>query len=143
MSATLVTKVTNNIKLTAAGPRIESTADLKQLANRVRIEIVEMIGAAASGHPGGSLSEVELLAALYFGVMEHDPKNPAWDKRDRFVLSKGHGCPALYAVMAETGYIERGVLMTLRKLGSPLQGHPDKRMFPAMEACTGSLGQGL
>lgn len=116
---------------------------LQEICKRMRIDIVEMIGAAASGHPGGSLSEVELLAALYFGVMQHDPKNPAWDKRDRFILSKGHGCPALYAVMAQTGYIEHGVLKTLRKLGSPLQGHPDKRMFPAMEACTGSLGQGL
>jgi transketolase len=122
---------------------ITDISKLTDICRQMRIEIVEMIGAAASGHPGGSLSEVELLAALYFGVMEHDPKNPAWEKRDRFILSKGHGCPALYAVMAETGYIGRDVLKTLRKLGSPLQGHPDKRMFPAMEACTGSLGQGL
>src|SRR5204863_3344404 len=98
MSATLVTKVTNNVKLTPAGPRIESTADLKRLANRVRIEIIKMIGAAASGHPGGSLSEVELLAALYFRVLRHDPSNPTWRERDRFILSKGHGCPALYAI---------------------------------------------
>src|ERR1051326_3523853 len=117
--------------------------DLKRLANRMRIEIVKMIGAAGSGHPGGSLSEVELLAALYFRVLRHNPKNPDWPERDRFILSKGHGCPALYVAMAEAGYLHRALLSTLRKLGSPLQGHPDKRMLPALEASTGSLGQGL
>jgi transketolase len=122
---------------------ITDVEELRSRCKQMRIEIVKMIGAAGSGHPGGSLSEVELLAALYFNVMRHDPSDPAWPDRDRFILSKGHGCPALYAVMAETGYIERSVLGTLRKLGSPLQGHPDKRMFRAMEACTGSLGQGL
>ena len=120
-----------------------SLTELKRLANRMRIEIVQMIGAAASGHPGGSLSEVELLTALYFRVMKHDPKNPKWPDRDRFILSKGHGCPALYVAMAEAGYIDRALLPTLRKLGSPLQGHPDKRMLPVLEASTGSLGQGL
>ena len=120
-----------------------SIDELKSIARHMRIEIIKMIGAANSGHPGGSLSEVELLAALYFGVLRHDPKNPAWPDRDRFILSKGHGAPGLYAVMAETGYIEFSLLATLRKLGSPLQGHPDTRMFPAMEACTGSLGQGI
>ena len=84
-----------------------------------------------------------LLAALYFRVLRHNPKNPGWRERDRFILSKGHGCPALYAVMAEAGYIDPALLPTLRKLGSPLQGHPDKRMLPALEASTGSLGQGL
>jgi transketolase len=120
-----------------------SLTELKRLANRMRIEIVRMIGAAGSGHPGGSLSEVELLTALYFRVMKHDPKNPKWADRDRFILSKGHGCPALYVAMAEAGYIDRALLPTLRKLGSPLQGHPDKRMLPVLEASTGSLGQGL
>jgi len=120
-----------------------SIATLKRLANRLRIDIVKMIGAAGNGHPGGSLSEVELLSALYFRVLRHDPKNPGWPDRDRFVLSKGHGCPALYAVMAEAGYIDHAVLGTLRKLGSPLQGHPDRRFLPALEANTGSLGQGL
>jgi transketolase len=113
------------------------------MANRLRIEIVKMIGAAGSGHPGGSLSEVELLSALYFKVLRHDPKNPNWPDRDRFILSKGHGCPALYAVLAEAGYIDPAVLGTLRKLGSPLQGHPDKRFLPVLEANTGSLGQGI
>jgi len=123
--------------------KVASITELKRIANRMRIEIIRMIGAAGSGHPGGSLSEVELLTALYFGVMRHDPQNPNWLQRDRFVLSKGHGCPAYYAVLAEAGYISRDLLMTLRKLGSPLQGHPDKRMLPILEASTGSLGQGL
>lgn len=123
--------------------KIESIAELKKLANRLRIEIVKMIGAAGSGHPGGSLSEVELLLSLYFRVMPHNPKNPDWADRDRFILSKGHGCPALYAVLAEAGYLDPSVLPTLRKLGSPLQGHPDKRFLPVLEANTGSLGQGL
>ena len=122
---------------------IESVAELNQVCRKMRGEIVKMIGLAGSGHPGGSLSEVELLAALFLNVMRHDPAKVAWADRDRFILSKGHGCPALYAVMAECGYITHESLATLRKMSSPLQGHPDKRMFPAMEACTGSLGQGL
>jgi transketolase len=123
--------------------KIDSVAEMKRLANRLRVEIVKMIGAAGSGHPGGSLSEVELLAALYFRVLRHDPRNPRWPDRDRFILSKGHGCPALYAVLAEAGYMDRSILTTLRKLGSPLQGHPDKRFLDVLEANTGSLGQGL
>ena len=126
-----------------AARRIESVAELKRLANRLRIEIIRMIGAAGSGHPGGSLSEVELLTALYFRVLRHNPKDAEWAGRDRFILSKGHGCPALYAVLAEAGYIDHAVLGTLRKMGSPLQGHPDKRFLPALEANTGSLGQGI
>lgn len=131
------------IKTTPAGPRIDSLDELKRVATRLRIEIIKMIGAAGSGHPGGSLSEVELLMALYFRVLRHNPKDPTWRERDRFILSKGHGCPALYAVLAEAGYIDPAILPTLRKLGSPLQGHPDRRMLPALEASTGSLGQGL
>ena len=117
--------------------------DLQVIANRIRIDIVKMIGAAGSGHPGGSLSAVELLVALYFRVLRHDPKQPDWPDRDRFVLSKGHGVPVLYATLAEAGYLDRALLPTLRKLGSPLQGHPDKRMLPILEASTGSLGQGI
>jgi transketolase len=120
-----------------------SLTELKRIARGLRIDIVKMIGAAGSGHPGGSLSEVELLTALYFRVLRHDPKNPAWADRDRFILSKGHGCPALYAVYAAAGYLDPALLPTLRKLGSPLQGHPDKRMLPILEASTGSLGQGI
>ncbi|MBZ5510802.1 MAG: transketolase [Acidobacteriia bacterium] len=116
---------------------------LKQIANRIRIDIVKMIGAAGSGHPGGSLSAVELLVALYFRVMRHDRNRPDWPDRDRFLLSKGHGVPVLYATLAEAGYLDPALLTTLRKLGSPLQGHPDKRMLPILEASTGSLGQGI
>ncbi len=117
--------------------------DLKQIANRIRVDIIKMIGAAGSGHPGGSLSAVELLVALYFRVLRQDRKHPEWPDRDRFVLSKGHAVPVLYATLAEAGYLDSALLPTLRKLGSPLQGHPDKRMLPILEASTGSLGQGV
>src|SRR5262249_55302226 len=120
-----------------------SVEEMKKIARRMRIDIIKMIGAAGSGHPGGSLSEVELLVALFFRVLRHDPKNPKWEQRDRFILSKGHGCPALYTVYAEAGYIDHALLPTLRKLGSPLQGHPDRRFLPILEASTGSLGQGI
>jgi transketolase len=117
--------------------------ELQALCKRVRREIVVMIGEAKSGHPGGSLSAVEILVTLFFDVMRHDPANPGWADRDRFILSKGHGCPALYAVLAEAGYTPLDQLNTLRKLGSIYQGHPDKRFLPVLEASTGSLGQGL
>ena len=117
---------------------------LEPKAKIIRRDIVKMIGAAKSGHPGGSLSAVEMLVALYFGeTMNHDPKNPMNENRDRFIMSKGHAVPALYATLAEAGYIERDSLTNLRQLGSPLQGHPSKKDLPIMEASTGSLGQGL
>ncbi len=118
-------------------------AELVQIARRLRVEIIEMLAASGSGHPGGSLSAVEILTALYFHEMRHRPAEPRWTGRDRFVLSKGHGCPALYAVLAEAGYLPRESLRTLRRLGSPLQGHPDRRFLPVIETNTGSLGQGL
>jgi len=124
----------------------ESEKEIKKLeekAREIRKWVVRMTGAAGSGHPGGSLSEADILSALYFKVLRHDPKNPGWPDRDRFILSKGHGCPALYAALALSGYFPVESLLTLRKLGSPLQGHPDKRMLPILEASTGSLGQGL
>jgi transketolase len=121
-----------------------SLEELEQTAKRVRRAIVQMTGEAKSGHPGGSLSAVEILVTLYFGgVMRHDPANAHWPDRDRFILSKGHGCPALYAVLGEAGYTPKDQLNTLRRLGSIYQGHPDKRFIPALEASTGSLGQGL
>lgn len=113
-------------------------------AHRMRLDIVEMIAAAGSGHPGGSLSAADIVAALYFGdVLRHDPGRPGWPDRDRFVLSKGHAAPVLYAALAEAGYFGRDHLKTLRKLGSILQGHPDSAKVPGVEVSTGSLGQGL
>lgn len=120
-------------------------ARLEEIAARMRIDIVEMLAAAGSGHPGGSLSAIDMVTALYFHVLRHDPKNPGWAERDRFVLSKGHAVPAVYAVMAEAGYLSREELPTLRQLGSRLQGHPVASFVqaPGVEANTGSLGQGL
>src|SRR5208282_1157348 len=125
---------------------MQKTSDPAQLAaisKSMRREVIQMITEAKSGHPGGSLSAVETIVTLYFDVMKHDPSRPKWDGRDRFILSKGHGAPILYAVMAECGYCDKKELMTLRKLGSPYQGHPDVRFLPALEASTGSLGEGL
>lgn len=120
-----------------------SIEELKARAKQVRRDIIQMTAAAGSGHPGGSLSAVEIGAALYFAVMRHDPKHAAWPDRDRFILSKGHASPFLYSVLAEAGYLERQSLLSFRKLESPLQGHPDRRRVPGVEASTGSLGQGL
>src|SRR5712692_2643623 len=118
-------------------------AELAAIAKRMRRTVIEMITEAKSGHPGGSLSATEIVVTLYFDVLNHDPANPKCADRDRFLLSKGHACPILYAVMAECGYCPKDQLNTLRKLGSMYQGHPDVRFLPALEAPTGSLGQGL
>jgi transketolase len=123
--------------------KTNNPAELAAISKRVRRHIVEMIAAAKSGHPGGSLSATELTVTLFFDTMNHDPANPKWPERDRFVLGKGHACPVLYAVMAECGYTPVEELKNLRKLGSIYQGHPDVRFIPALEASTGSLGQGL
>lgn len=118
--------------------------ELERRANEMRSDIVSMIAEAGSGHPGGSLSSADILTALYFGgVLEHDPARPDWDERDRFILAKGHAAPALYAVLAQAGYFPREELLTLRKLGTRLQGHPDSNLVPGVEVSTGSLGQGL
>ena len=124
-------------------PEKKSLEELEALGRKIRRTIITMIAEAKSGHPGGSLSAVEILVTLFYDVMKHDPKNPAWEDRDRFILSKGHGCPVLYATFAELGYTPADELNTLRKLGSIYQGHPDVRFIPALEASTGSLGQGL
>lgn len=121
----------------------KSVAELQEIAKRIRRDIIEMIGAAGSGHPGGSLSAVEILVQLYFDYMRLDPRNPKWPDRDRFILSKGHAAPVLYSVMAEAGFTPEDQLNTLRKLGSIYQGHPDVRFLPSLEASTGSLGEGL
>ena len=121
----------------------QSPTDLKTLTRDMRVDIIRMIEAAGNGHPGGSLSVIDILTVLYWKFLKHDPKNPDWADRDRFILSKGHACPALYAVMAKRGYFPHEQLLTLRKLGSPLQGHPDRMRLPGIEFSTGSLGQGL
>ncbi|MFI5347360.1 MAG: transketolase [Elusimicrobiota bacterium] len=120
-----------------------ASTDLKSLARDMRVDIIRMIEAAGNGHPGGSLSVIDILTVLYWKFLKHDPKKPDWAERDRFILSKGHACPALYAVMAKRGYFPHEELLTLRKLGSPLQGHPDRMRLPGIEFSTGSLGQGL
>ncbi len=119
-------------------------AALEARATDMRTDIIRMICEAGSGHPGGSLSCIDILTALYFGgVLHHDPAHPADPTRDRFVLAKGHAAPALYAALAHAGYFPTDELMTLRKLGSRLQGHPDCSLLPGVEVSTGSLGQGL
>ena len=120
-----------------------SVSELENIANKLRLHVVEMTYAASSGHPGGSMSSAELLSVLYFRSMRHDPSNPAMPDRDRFVLSKGHAAPILYSALAESGYFPKEDLLTLRKMGSKLQGHPVRGKVPGVEMSTGSLGQGL
>lgn len=121
-----------------------SLHDLQLRAKTIRKEIITSTTTAGSGHPTSSMSSVEVAVALYFGgILRYDAKNPTWPQRDRFILSKGHAAPLLYAVLAEAGYFPASQLSTLRKLGSPLEGHPNKRRLPGVEASTGSLGQGL
>ncbi len=116
---------------------------MSSTALTVRRDIIKMLGIAASGHPGGSLSCTDMLVLLYFHFLRHNPSQPKWPDRDRLIFSKGHGCPALYSVLAHAGYFDPKMLLTLRQLGSPLQGHPDVRRLDGIEASTGSLGQGL
>jgi transketolase len=122
---------------------VTADANLEAIARACRVQIIRMLTHAGSGHPGGSLSVIDLLVAIAFGRLRHDPQRPDWPDRDRIVLSKGHAVPALYTVMARAGYFPEERLITLRKLGSPLQGHPDRVALPGIEAATGSLGQGL
>ena len=121
----------------------EKESSLKGTAKKIRRHIIKMLARAGSGHPGGSLSAVELLTALYFHHLRHKPGNPDWPDRDRFLLSKGHGCPVWYAALAEAGYFQVKELDTLRNFGSILQGHPDMKRTPGVEMSSGSLGQGL
>ena len=123
---------------------MDSLREINELARRIRYDIVMSVYNAASGHCGGSLSIADVLAVLYGKILRHNPANPKFPERDRVILSKGHAAPALYAALAETGYFDRDILWTLRKFGSPLQGHPCKlKGPPGLEMSTGSLGQGL
>ena len=117
--------------------------NLESKAKLFRREILEMAFKAGSGHPGGSMSAIDIITVLYYHVMRVDPKNPQWVDRDRFILSKGHVCPALYTVLAQKGFFPKEALWTLRQPGSILQGHPDMRITPGVDMSTGSLGQGL
>ena len=116
---------------------------LKEQAKQIRRDIVSMVGAAKSGHPGGSLSAAEILTYLYFEEMNVNPAEPKWEDRDRFVLSKGHAAPVLYAALARRGFFPAEDLMSLRKIGSHLQGHPDMKKVPGVDMSTGSLGTGF
>lgn len=117
--------------------------NVQEKARLIRQDIIKMLGEAGSGHTGGSLSAADIVSCLYFWEMNIDPNRPKWEERDRFVLSKGHAAPVLYAALAEKGFFPKDELFQLRKLGSPLQGHPDMRKVPGVEASTGSLGQGI
>jgi transketolase len=120
-----------------------SNEDLAAVCKRLRRDIVTMIAKAGSGHPGGSLSAVEIVVTLYWKILRHKPADPAWSERDRFILSKGHAAPVLYAALAECGYFPKAELDTLRKIDSHLQGHADRTSTPGVEMSSGSLGQGL
>lgn len=121
----------------------EKNKELAAIAQKLRKHVIRMTCAAASGHPGGSLSAADIITALYFYKLRHDPKKPHWEDRDRFVMSKGHAAPILYAALAEAGYFPVVYLKTLRQVGSSLQGHVDMLSLPGIEMSTGSLGQGL
>jgi len=120
-----------------------SVVEMEAIAKRLRRHIITMTGKAGSGHPGGSLSAVEILTALYFRVLRHKPSDPQWADRDRFILSKGHAAPLLYATLAECGYFPVDELLTLRQMDSRLQGHTDRTVTPGVEMSAGALGQGL
>ncbi|MCQ2550820.1 MAG: transketolase [Clostridia bacterium] len=120
-----------------------NTKELEQIAKKVRVDIIKAIHAAGSGHPGGSLSAADIVTALYFDEMNIDPANPKMEGRDKFVLSKGHAGPVQYAALAERGYFPVEDMMSLRKLGSKFQGHPNMHYVPGIEMSTGSLGQGM
>jgi transketolase len=117
--------------------------ELKEIARELRIDCLKMLHKAKAGHTGGPLGMMDIMAVLYFSVMNHDPKNPHWEDRDRFILSNGHTCPALYVALCRAGYFPREELDHLRQLGSPLQGHPKKKVEWGIEMSTGSLGQGM
>jgi len=121
-----------------------TVSDLQAISHKLSQQIIRITTRAGSGHPSSSLSMIDILTGIYFsGVMMYDPRRPSWSQRDRFILSKGHGAPALYATLATAGYFDSELLLTFRETGSPLEGHPNMRILPGVEASTGSLGQGL
>lgn len=124
-------------------PTEEKIKFLKEKANQIRISVIEMLVEAKSGHTAGPLGMADIFAALYFEVLKHNPKKPDWTERDKLILSNGHICPVLYATMAHSGYFPLGEMMTLRKFGSRLQGHPWREFLPALETSSGPLGSGL
>jgi transketolase len=123
--------------------KITDIEELKIIAKKIRVNILHMLTKSGSGHTGGSLSAADVAVAIYFSKMKFDPKNPKWEERDRFIMSKGHAAPLIYAIMAEAGYFPMETIDTLRKIESPLQGHPCCQKLPGIEVSTGSLGQGL
>ncbi len=123
--------------------QIFSIEALELMANDIRQDIIKMLEEAGSGHPGGSLGQADIYTALYFNLMKHDPRDPDWDERDILIQSNGHTCPVRYATMAHAGYFDRKELMTLRKFGSRLQGHPERSKLPGVENTSGPLGSGL
>ena len=130
--------------MTESPIQVHDTESLERLAKDLRLAILDMTTKAGSGHPSSSWSAVEILTALYFGgILNYRPDEPWWRERDRFIMSKGHAAPLLYAVLARAGYFDREELWRLREIDSPVQGHPIQRMMPGVEATTGSLGQGL
>ena len=122
--------------------KVSDTKELKIIADDIREEIIKMLVEAGSGHSAGPLGMSDVFAALYFNILNHEPKNPSWENRDRLVLSNGHICPVLYASLAKSGYFPVSELKTLRKIGSRLQGHPHLHALPGTETSTGPLGQG-
>ncbi len=123
--------------------RAELVVELQERARQMRRDVIDMVYAAQSGHPGGSLSSADILAVLYGSVLRHDPQNPHWPDRDRFIMSKGHASPIMYAALGEAGYFSREVFPTFRRFGSILQGHNDSTQTPGVEMSGGSLGMGL
>jgi len=124
-------------------PKVNEIKKLKLIANTIRKDVIQMLEEAKSGHSAGSIGLADIFTALYFNVLYHDPKDPEWEDRDRFVLSNGHVCPVLYAALANAGYFPKEELMTLRKMGSRLQGHPHRGSLPGIENSSGPLGQGF
>ncbi len=133
----------SNNSLSTTEVKSLSLKEMEAIAKKLRRHIITMTGKVGSGHPGGSLSAVEIVTALYFGLLQHKPSDPQWADRDRFILSKGHAAPLLYATLAECGYLRIDELITLRQLDSRLQGHTDRTVTPGVEMSAGALGQGL